>query len=170
MLETMTALFGAAGGLIGLTKEATGLVNDIKHLVEKPDIDTVATKKLISDLLDRLITLQTEQIAMQSAILEFREEQRRIEHFKAEADRYALRRTELGSLVYELKPGQADAEPTHWICAACYDKQIKSVLQPVAHNTFECGTCKSRVFMPDGRDSGIMVGRVSRRGIFDGLA
>lgn len=162
MLETMAALISTGTSLIGLAKGATDTAQGLKTLVEKPDVDATATKNLVSDLLDRLIRLQAEQIAMHGTILQLREEQYRIDKFQAEAVRYILTRTEQNSLVYELDPNKANGEPPHCICATCYEKQIKSILQPVAHNTLKCGQCGGTFYKPDGQDSGIRFGRVQR--------
>lgn len=152
---------------VGLGKGATDLALNLKRLLEKPGGKPDATRELVSELLDHLIRLQAQQIAMQGTILQFHEEQRRLERFQAEADRYVLKRTEQGSFVRELKAAYADKEPVHCICAGCYDKQIKSVLQPVAPNTFECRSCGTKVFMPDGQDNGAKVVPVNR-GRLDG--
>jgi polyhydroxyalkanoate synthesis regulator phasin len=168
MLETMAALVATGASLVGLAKGATDTAQGIKDLVEKPDVDTAAAKNLVSDLLDRLIKLQAEQIAMQGAILQLREEQRRIDKFEAEAVRYILTRTEQNSLVYELDPSQANGQPTHCICATCYEKQIKSILQPSARNTLTCAQCGGTFYKPDGSDIGILIGKV-RRPDFDGF-
>lgn len=169
MFETLPALVAMAKTSLGLAREATGLAKDIKGLSGKPDDLSDEAKDVISALLDRLITLQTEQLAMQSTIAEFEEEKRRHDRFQAERERYRLAKSEQGSIFYEIDPAQAGGDPPHCICAACYDKSIKSVLQPVAHNTFECATCRSRVFMPDGRGSGILVGEVRRQGLRTGF-
>lgn len=167
-LETIVTLIGAAKGVVGITKGATEIAQNIETLIDKPDPDPDAAKRLVSDLLNSLIRLQTEQLAMQSAILDFQEEQRRIERFRTEADRYELKKTEQGSLVYELKPSHAGGDPDHCICATCYEKQIKSVLQPVAHNTLSCTTCGGTFYRPDGQGSGVLVAR-TRRTDFDGF-
>ncbi len=164
----LEAIMTLAGGAIGITKGATEIAQNVRGLIGKPDADPEATKKLVSELLDRLIRLQTEQLAMQSAILDFQQEQRRIERFQAEADRYELKRTEQGSLIYELKQSQANSDPSHCICATCYEKQIKSILQPVAHNTLSCGTCGGTFYKPDGQGIGILVAP-RRRTDFDGF-
>lgn len=163
MLEIMTPILAAGASLIGIAKGATDTAKDIKALIDKPDVDTTAAKQLIADLLDRLIRLQSEQIAMKGALLDLEKEQRRIDRFQTEAVRYALTRTEQGSLVYELDQAKANGDPPHCICANCYEKQVKSILQPVAHNTLTCGQCGGTFYKPDGRGSGIMIGRVSTR-------
>lgn len=169
MLETLLSLLAMLQVATALGKDATDIATSIEGMLDDPDPDDIATKKLISELLNTLIRLQAEQLSMQSTIAALQQEQRRIEQFEAEAFCYAPKKTEMGSIVYELQPAHADGKPIHCICAACYDKRIKSILQPVEHNTFECGTCKGRVFMPDGRGSGIMTGPVRRSSRFDGF-
>lgn len=151
MLESLPAMVGLATSALGLLKGATDIANDIKDLVEKPDIDTGATKQLVSDLLDRLIRLQAEQLALKGTVMDLQEEMRRVDRFEAEAARYALQRTELGALVYELQDSQANGQPPHCICATCYEKRIKSILQPVGHNTLGCTVCGGTFLRPDGR-------------------
>lgn len=165
MLEAIAAILTYGGSALGLAKGATDITKDIKALIDKPDVDTSAAKQLISDLLDRLIRLQMEQMAMKTALLELDKEQRRIDRFEADAVRYTLTRTEQGSLVYEFDTSKGDGQPAHCICATCYDKQIKSILQPVGFNTLGCGQCGGQFFKPDGRAS-IMMGSVSRRDAF----
>ncbi|MDO5622564.1 MAG: DUF3164 family protein [Paracoccus sp. (in: a-proteobacteria)] len=147
---------------------AVVIATNVKGLLDEPEFDEIAAKRLISELLNNLIKIQAEQVAMQRAVAALEQEQRQADQFQAEAIRYRPKRTEQGSFVYELQPTHANGEPIHCICAACYNKKIKSILQPVQHNTFECGTCGGRVFMPDGQGSGIMVGRVPRDDRFDG--
>ncbi|MBN7785171.1 hypothetical protein JYP51_09590 [Ponticoccus gilvus] len=167
-LSTITALIGAGSNLAGMTKTATEVTQNLRALLAKPNPDTEATDRLVSDLLERLIALQSEQLAMQGAMLELREEQRRIDRFTANADRYALKRTEQGSLVRELKASHAAGDPIHCVCAECYEKKIISFLQLAGHNTFRCGNCDGIVYMDDGRGSGIMVAP-ARNTKFDGF-
>ena len=167
-LATITTLGGLIGGSLSGVKTGTEIAEKIRELVSKPDVDVTATKQLTSKLLDRLIELQSDHIAMQSALAEIMAQQHRAERFQAEAGRYALQRTDLGAVVYELKPTDTRGEPPHCICATCYDQQIKSVLQPVERNTLGCHRCGGRFLKSDGQGSGIMVGRVRRRD-FDGF-
>ncbi|MBB96957.1 MAG: hypothetical protein CML68_20465 [Rhodobacteraceae bacterium] len=98
-LEAITALIGVGNNAAGMTKTATDIAQNLRALLAKPDPDTQASNRLVSELLERLIALQTEQLAMKNAMLDLREEQHRTERFKANADRYTLKRTEQGSLV-----------------------------------------------------------------------
>lgn len=159
MLENLPAMIGLATSAIGLVKGATDVANDIKGLVEKPDIDAGATKKLVSDLLDRLIRLQAEQLALKGTVMDMQEELRRVDHFEGEAQRYTLVRTEMGALVYELKQSHAYGQPAHCICATCYERRIKSILQPVGFNTLGCTVCGGKFLRPDGR-SGAATARI----------
>lgn len=152
MLETIVALTGAVGGAIGLVKGATEVTTDLREMIEKPGGDLAAARELILKLQAQMIQLQATQIAMQGLVMNAQEEQRRLENFAAQVQRYALVQTPMGSFVYELKPECADKEPPHSICAACHQKQIKSILQPVERAMLGCSVCGGK--FRDGRGGG----------------
>ncbi len=62
--------------------------------------------------------------------------------FEAEKARYAMHETEAGGITYLVKEDARNGEPSHHICAACYQKSVKSVLQLKGLNLF-CGQCGS---------------------------
>lgn len=168
MLEALNAVTATLGGLLVVSKGATELTQQIKGLFEKSDVDPAETKQLVSDLLDRLLRIQAEQFAMQSALRDLQEELRKAEHFQTQMVRYALEKTELGALLYTLKPEHAGTEPPHSICAACYQDRVISILQPVAHNTLGCGKCGGKFLKPDGQGHGVLTVPARRGSIFDG--
>lgn len=168
MIENLTAILGLASNGVGILKGATEVTQAIKGLVSKPEVDATATKKLVSDLLDRLVRLQTEQMTMQEELLKFQDEQKRRGRFQSQAHRYAMVKTELGSLVYSLKTDEARGEPPHDLCTTCFEDEVKSVLQPVNFNTLECPRCHATFLKPDGRQAAMM-GTVSRSNRFEGF-
>lgn len=167
MIEHLQAILGLGASVAGLTKSAVETGQAVKDLVSQPDVDAGATQKLVSDLLDRLIRLQTEQLTMQQELLGLQKAEKQRSRFEAQRHRYALTKTELGSLVYALKPTEAGDEPPHCLCASCFDDEVKSILQPVGHNTFECRHCRVTIYMPDGKGSGIMMVPTKRSSMFD---
>lgn len=68
---------------------------------------------------------------------------------KGEAERYQLKDYGGGTYAYALKPEEARGEPPHRLCAACFNKGQKSILQ-FAYNTgdgrqgFDCPECKQK--------------------------
>ena len=62
--------------------------------------------------------------------------------FEAEKVRYAMHQTEAGGITYLVKEDARNGEPSHHICAACYQKSVKSVLQQQGLNLFciQCGS------------------------------
>ena len=166
MIAEITALLGLTGATTGAISGATTAAKDIKALFDKPDIDVTSAKQLVSELYDKLLKAQTDHISIKGALLDLQEEQRRIDHFKAQAARYALVQTDMGAMVYELKPACAEGEPIHCLCTACYEKQVKSILQPAGFNTLGCPTCAGQFRKSDGR-SGAMFGSVPRSSRLD---
>ncbi|MDD2870114.1 hypothetical protein [Neomegalonema sp.] len=164
MMEHISAALQNAGAVTGLVNSAATAAQSIKGLLGKPDADTVQIRQQVSELLDRLIEIQTKHASIQRDLLDLEERERRRIHFIGEAARYALQRTELGALIYELKPSHANGEPAHAICASCYDQGVKSILQPVGHNTLGCGRCEGRFLAPDGRSSPMIAQRDRPRG------
>lgn len=166
MIAEITALLGLTGATTGVISSAATAAKDIKALFEKPEIDVTGAKQLVSELYDKLIKAQTDHIAIKSAVLDLHEEQRRVDHFAAHAARYALVETDMGALVYELKEASANGEPIHCLCTACYEKQVKSILQPVTFNTLGCPACSAQFRKGDRRSSAVY-GSATRRGGFD---
>lgn len=163
----MAILENAVPGLTA-TKTAVDLVEKVKHLAAKPDTDQTALKKQIADLYMEIIVTKQAYMALYDALLDLQQKEKKAQRFQAEAGRYAMTRTELGSIIYSLRPECAGGNPPHDLCAACFEKEIKSVLQPTAHNTLTCRNCGGTFYKPDGRDSGIMVAKIRRRD-FDGF-
>ena len=155
----------------GATKLVTGTAAAVKSLVDltrKPNPDLTEIKALAIDALDKLLEAKAAQMQQQDKLMELEDKLRKQDRFLQEAQRYALAKTDLGGLVYTLKPDDARGEPAHDLCAACFDREVKSVLQPVDFNTLGCPTCGGKVLKPDGR-SAVMVGPTSRGGRFSGL-
>jgi Zn finger protein HypA/HybF involved in hydrogenase expression len=74
----------------------------------------------------------------------------RLKAWDGEKERYQLRQVGSGAFVYALKGTMANGEPAHWLCANCYQKREKGVLQrsPASDNfrqIFTCPVCKNHV-------------------------
>lgn len=160
-LADITSLIGLAGATGGAIKTVAEGVQAAKEMVSRKDPDLVALKKLISDLYDELIVAKKTQMLQQDALMELRDKTKKSEAFQAEKLRYALTRTEMGGMIYALRPEDARGEPPHDLCATCFQDEIKSVLQRVEFNTLECKRCQTRAFKPDDSSGGRLVGLTS---------
>lgn len=62
---------------------------------------------------------------------------------EARKQNYVAVKTEVGSLVYRLKPDADTGEPDHDVCPKCFEENRISVLQP-ANYWRECYTCDTK--------------------------
>ncbi|MCC5965527.1 MAG: hypothetical protein JJU24_05260 [Natronohydrobacter sp.] len=159
VIETALDLGTKAGGTLGAT--ATGL-RAVLDLAKRPDADLTEIKTRLVDLIDQLIQAKEAQMMTQNALLELQQEQARDQRFADEAARYTLSETDMGGLVYALKPDHKNGEPRHCLCANCFEQRQKSILQRVAHNTLGCPRCKAQVYM-DFKESGPRSGGLHTR-------
>lgn len=161
-LSDIANLVGLAGTATAALKTGTETVQSVKELVSRKDPDLLALKKLVCDLYEELIVAKKAQMLQQEALVDLQRQAKKAKAFQAEKPRYVLTRTELGGILYALRPEEARGEAPHDLCPGCFQDEVKSVLQPVDHNTLGCSRCATRVFKPDGRGSGILIGRVNR--------
>lgn len=72
------------------------------------------------------------------------------EKWEAEKQRYKLTDFGGGTFAYLLKPEAASGEPPHRICAHCYQRDEKSILQFVhrsdGQDYYKCPKCGDQVF------------------------
>jgi Zn finger protein HypA/HybF involved in hydrogenase expression len=101
-----------------------------------------------------VIKLQEKILAAQSAQAELIEEvsnlKRRVaelEAWEAEKQRYELNEIGPGVFAYRLMNAMARSEPSHCLCAACYQRARKSILQRRDHgmeHLLNCPECKAQ--------------------------
>jgi hypothetical protein len=107
--------------------------------------DTVARDRAIIELQKEILAAQQAQSTLIERVGHLEKEVARFETWNAEKQRYKLTDFGGGTFAYLLKPEMADGEPQHRICATCYQKSRKSILQ-FAHRSygqdfFECHEC-----------------------------
>jgi len=145
----------AAEFLAGLSavKTAFDIAKGLKEIN-----DTATRNAAVIELQEHILTAQQAQAALVDCIRDLEKEVAGFEAWKAEKQRYKLVDYGGGTFAYELKPEAADGEPGHRICAACYQKGHKSILQfdfrtqnsqdryecPGCQATFDLGTTQSR--------------------------
>jgi hypothetical protein len=113
------------------------------------DIDDAARRNAaVIELQEKILTAQQAQVALVERIGELEKEVARFETWEAQKKRYKLTDYGGGTFAYALKPEEAQGEPTHRICAHCYESGHRAVLQ-FAHKSegqdyFDCLRCKTR--------------------------
>ena len=97
----------------------------------------------ISQVQGKVVELQAEILAAQTSALAAQSDQMtlldhvrgleaqvtQMKAWEAEKERYELRERAPGILAYRLKDEARGTEPTHWICATCYERSTKLILQ-----------------------------------------
>ncbi|MCI5041033.1 MAG: hypothetical protein MRY81_15280 [Donghicola eburneus] len=161
MLNTFKELIETGIAATSLIKGSTSAVKGALDLLREDEPDLTEIKTALMQSLDDLLETKAAQAQMQDEIMKLEDELRKRDRFQQQEHRYALTKTDMGGLVRSLKPEHADGEPAHDLCTACFDKEVKSVLQPVDFNTLGCPICKSRVYKSDGRTE-IAVASLSR--------
>jgi Zn finger protein HypA/HybF involved in hydrogenase expression len=120
------------------------------------DIDDATRRNAaVIELQEKILAAREAQSALLNRVGELEEEVDRFETWDAEKLRYQLKELASGSFAYVLKPEAQGTEPPHQICAACYERRKKSILQRVPNNSarmalgigtsYRCPECKSEV-------------------------
>ena len=112
----------------------------------------------IADLQSALIDVQQGIMAANQThtadIDRIRELEQKVADLKAwdgEKARYELKNVWQGTMVYALKPDNRGGEPPHWLCANCYQKGKKCILQAAQYSVstarWMCPDCKNTVIV-----------------------
>lgn len=121
-----------------------------KTLVELRDITKV--REITIDLQGQIaaaqslaIAAQREQTAFIGEIDNLKKQIVKFENWESEKQRYHLQELPPGIFVYTLKQGMENGEPSHNICANCYNKGVKSLLHITSRNSgrthWKCHSC-----------------------------
>lgn len=123
----------------------------------------VATKEKSVELLNVIISLQTNMLSVQSAYSDLLDSKKKLEKELVELknsisdkSKYILIEIAPGILAYTSKETSNSSEPKHYLCQNCFDtKNQKSVLQRqyVQHKDLICNSCKSTFRLSDDNSS-----------------
>lgn len=105
----------------------------------------------ILDAQDAAFAAQQERVALLARVSDLENELADAKAWEAEKQRYELKSVQTGAFAYALKPEAQVTEPPHWLCATCYQKGHKSILQRGAapHQRawpWSCPSCKSVIY------------------------
>ncbi|CBA14738.1 hypothetical protein XALC_0193 [Xanthomonas albilineans GPE PC73] len=140
----------------------SSLVNTIgaaKTALEIRDFN--ATGAAISEMTQKVLNLQAELIAVNTAFFEIQQENtalgkqvRELKEKSAQRERYSLFKLSPGVFVQRLNDSPETAgtvnpglpEPIHFLCPRCFEEGIRSILQQssgpgrITHDCFRCGS------------------------------
>ena len=117
--------------------------------------DTAKFGGAIIELQAQILTAQQGALAAQEReatlaeeIRSLKEQVAKLEAWETEKQRYQLTDFGGGTFAYLLKPDMSESEPEHRICAACYEKRQKSILQFRGETAYQqdhyvCPACKT---------------------------
>jgi hypothetical protein len=155
-------MYGEIIAAIQSTKALGELLKATTSLANHNDLMS-AVSEVNSKLMDATAVALASQEAQSRYLARIREletELNKVAGWEAQAVRYELRELSLGKFAYALRPEElAKGEPHHLLCANCFVKHQKALLQLNAHNEmgqwYDCHNCKSTLHTmqsvrPDG--------------------
>jgi Zn finger protein HypA/HybF involved in hydrogenase expression len=142
----------AIGAALGALKAAKDIA---ESMVGLRDASAFQGKMLefqskIIDANNAAFAAQDERAALMEKIGELKKRVAEFEAWEAEEQRYHLSECSPGTFAYILKKSMANREPGHALCAACFQKKKKSILQDngksmIKDHAFTCPECKAEV-------------------------
>jgi hypothetical protein len=155
-MVTGTEIMGAYQGL----KATLDIVKGLNAAATNATVNEVKVA-LTQHILDAQVTLLSANEAQATAvhrITDLEQEIARLKDWSTGKERYELKGYYPGTFAYALKPSVAGSEPSHMLCAHCFQNGQKSILQATGH--FErgnpmhiCPSCRTGIPI-----SGEMVG------------
>jgi hypothetical protein len=138
---------------IGSLKTATDIVTGLVQLKLSSEVQAK-----VSELQGQILTAQASALAANSEQFSLLQQVRSLEaqiaqmkDWEAEKTKYDLTAIGTGAFTYARKADVQPPQPPHWICAACYENGVKSVLQdagdhPQNHQRlYRCQRCKGDI-------------------------
>lgn len=157
MLVEIKSIMAAYGLITSGLKDTVALADAVKDAINRPNPDLIALKQEISSLGERLFEAKEAQMAVQYELIDLQQKLTKQDRFQTEAARYTLTQTDMGGRVYALKSSDKSGEPPHEICAGCFEKAEKSILQPKGRDNLHCYNCGADTPKTDGYGHGISV-------------
>src|SRR5262245_28439080 len=84
---------------------------------------------IVSDTSGRLFAVQSALLALQQENAELGVKLARMQDWETQKKRYKLATPFPGCMVYALQKSMSDGEVAHYLCASCYQRGEKSLLQ-----------------------------------------
>ena len=116
--------------------------------------DATVRNPAVIELQEKILAAQAQQSALIERVRELKKQVAELETWEAEKQRYELIDFGGRTFAYLLKPQMSSTEPPHRICAACYQKGHKSILQCIGENSYgqghyACPECNAKFYFGD---------------------
>jgi len=149
-----------AGAYSGI-KAATDITQSMLTLKTDAAVTTkvVELNGVLLGLQSQLNAAHSEHSTLSSRIRDLEAEVAQFKRWEQEKERYQLHQFPAGTLAFRIKPEVQGSEPLHEICATCYQKGIKSILQACEdgwYKALKCHPCDSVIRTEKIEDSGPM--------------
>lgn len=120
---------------------------DITKTIKSID-DRTRINEAVIELQEKILTAQTAQATLVEQVRELEAEMARMKAWDADKQRYELKELHRGLFAYILKVGCEDGETPHALCANCYQRGTKALLQSngeaiVHKHAWFCAGCKT---------------------------
>lgn len=108
--------------------------------------DAAIRNSVVIELTEKILAAQAAQAALIAEVGKLEKELTRFETWEAEKQRYELYEVKPGRYARRLKETMSNGEIPHDICAQCYNKGVKSILQKFVtpqgrYTMLTCGEC-----------------------------
>ena len=138
-------LYGMLQELAELKTERAALIDRTSGEARSFHVDDANAANIVPIVRKNVAKEST--IATDERVREAEAEVARLKAWEREKDRYRLVRWEYGAFAYILKDAEAGGEPPHALCATCYQRGIKSLLQfngemQIFKQAWDCPSCK----------------------------
>jgi hypothetical protein len=139
---------------MGMISEGLASLNAAKNIAEGLITlrDTAKFQAAVFDLQGKILSAQSDHFALLEHVRELETKMAKLEAWEAEKKRYALTEVSPSHFAYVLKTQAGEPEPPHRICASCFQKGDKSILQYAFTSSgkkhYACHTCKAQVVAP----------------------
>jgi hypothetical protein len=140
----------ALAGLSSL-KTAFDMAKGLKNID-----DAVRRNVAVIELQEKILSAQQAQSALAEQVGELEKEVARLKAWDADKQRYELREVSADVFAYVVKPSVESGEPFHMLCANCYQRGEKSILQATqelhmrrrVHNCPHCSAKYEMAYVP----------------------
>jgi hypothetical protein len=133
-------MVGEAIAGLGAIKSAFDLAKGLK------DINDAAVRNAaVIELQERILAAQQAQSALVERVSELEKRVAGFEKWETEKEKYKLEEVHPKNYAYAIKESARGSEPSHLICATCYENRKRTILQPSSAVHLSCPVCKTTI-------------------------